>query len=141
MFILVMITKRGREIMYRVIAALVISAIFLVGCAKSTESFQGEIWDFRTNSIVVRCSDEVNKGKKGPINSIGYGCSIEYTSNTTFKDVNGKPLTIHDFLPGSEVKVILAKPVNIRRNFEGNKSKPLIAKEIVLLKQVDMSSK
>ena len=127
--------------MYRVIAVLVIAAIFLMGCTKSTESFQGQIEDIRTSSFIVDCSDEVNKGKKGPINAIGYRCSVEYTSNTIFTDANGKLLTIHDLLPGSEVKVILSKPANIRRNFESKNSKPLIAKEIVLMKQADASSK
>ncbi|MEF2246345.1 hypothetical protein [Paenibacillus sp. IITD108] len=127
--------------MYRVIAALVISAIFLAGCAESTESFQGNTWEIGTSSVVVDCSDEVNKGKKGPINAIGYGCSVEYTSNTTFKDVNGKSITINDLIPGSEVKVVLSKSVNIRRNIESKNPKPLIAKEIVLLKQADMSSR
>lgn len=127
--------------MHRVIAALVISAIFLAGCAKPTESFQGQIGDIGANSFIVDCSDEVNKWKKGPINSIGYQCSVEYTTDTAFTDVNGNILTIHDFLQGSEVKVILSKPINIRRNLESKNSKPLTAKEIVLLKQADMSSK
>ncbi|OMF23225.1 hypothetical protein BK133_24540 [Paenibacillus sp. FSL H8-0548] len=126
--------------MNRIFAILVMSAMFLVGCTKSTESFQGVILEVKGSSMIVDCSAEVNKGKQGPIDSIGYGCSIEDISSKALQDVNGKSLTINDFLPGAEVKVILSKPFNIRRNVESNNPKSLTAKKIVLEKQPDVSS-
>lgn len=59
--------------MNRAAMILIFLGIILVGCGRSTESFQGQIEDVKANSIVVNCSDEVNKGKKGAIDSIGYG--------------------------------------------------------------------
>lgn len=117
------------------IVLLVITVLFLAGCTASTESFQGQIENISESSFIINCTDEVNKGKKGGINDIAYGCMVDYTSATAFQDANGQILTVDDFLPGSEVEVILAKPVNIRKNFESDKRTTLTAKEIILVKR------
>lgn len=129
--------------MNRAAMILIFLGIILVGCGRSTESFQGQIEDVKANSIVVNCSDEVNKGKKGAIDSIGYGCTVHYTDQTTFRDESGKSLTVNDFSSGLTVKVILMKPVNISRgrgSFENEKPSILTAKEIVLLTREVVSS-
>jgi|GEM_PF-1677313 len=127
--------------MNRVIATFVVIAALLAGCIESTSSFQGQIQDIREDRFIVDCSDEVNRGKKGVVNTIGYGCSVEFTNETTFRDADGKPLTFNEFNLGSTVRVILSKPVNIRRNIESDKPSVLIAKEVILLTREEVSSK
>jgi hypothetical protein len=75
----------------------------------------------------------VNKGKNGAISDIGYGCPVEYTDQTIFRDESGKSLTVNDYSSGLIIKVILVKPMNIRGSVKKEKSFVLTAKEIVLL--------
>ena len=127
--------------MNRTAMILIFLGIILVGCGRSTESFQGQIEDVKVNSFVVNCSEEVNKGKKGAINDIGYGCSVQFTDQTTFRDESGKSLTMNEFSSGLTVKVVLTKPVNIRGSFEKEKPIVLTAKEMVLLTREVVTSK
>ncbi|WP_424769318.1 hypothetical protein [Paenibacillus sp. sgz302251] len=120
---------------------LIFLSIILVGCVRSTESFQGQIEDVKADSFVVNCSEGVNKGKKGAINDIGYGCPVQFTDQTTFRDESGKSLTMNDFSSGLTVKVVLTKPVNIRGSIEKEKSVVLTAKEMVLLTREVVTSK
>lgn len=127
--------------MNRTAMILIFLGIILVGCGRYTESFQGQIEDVKVNSFVVNCSEEVNKGKKGAINDIGYGCPVQFTDQTTFRDESGKSLTVNDFSSGLTVKVVLTKPVNIRGSFEKEKPIVLTAKEMVLLTREVVTSK
>ena len=119
--------------MYRFIAGVLLLIILLTGCASNTVSFQGQIEDVGEGSFVVNCTDEMNKGAKDNINSIGYGCPVYYSDGTIFYDTDGKSITIDKFLQGSEVKVILTKPVNIRNNKENKQPKILMMKEMILI--------
>jgi hypothetical protein len=126
--------------MYRAAFMLALFVLFLVGCGNSTESFQGQIDQVRANSFIIDCSNAVNKGEKGVINTMGYGCPVNYTNETVFRAENGASLNASDFSLGSTVKVILAKPINIRRNIEKDKPSALYAKEIVLLTREEVAS-
>lgn len=116
---------------------LVLLVLFLTGCTRPTELVEGHIIEVKANSFVVDCSDEVNEGKKGAIPTIGYGCPVDYTNQTTFRDESGKYLTSSDFSLGTTVKVILVKPVDIKASVEKKKPFVLSAKEIVLLTRED----
>lgn len=59
--------------MKRISVLFVIVSLFLAGCGL-TSSFEGTIDEIKDNSIVVNCSNEVNKGKNGAIYDIGYLC-------------------------------------------------------------------
>jgi hypothetical protein len=121
----------------RVVIILVLLVIFLTGCTRPTELVEGHIIAVKANSFVVDCSDEVNEGKKGAINTIGYGCPVDYTNQTTFRDESGKSLSASDFSVGTTVKVILVKPVDIKASVEKKKPYVLSAKQIVLLTRKD----
>ncbi|RCW39107.1 hypothetical protein [Paenibacillus prosopidis] len=123
--------------MLRLVIIIVFLGSFLVGCGNSIESFEGQIEKVETNRFIVDCSDEANKGKRGAIIDIGYGCPVQFTDQTTFRNESGNSLKMSDFSPSSIVNVILVKPVNIRKNIEKEKSFVLTAKEIVLLTRAE----
>jgi len=58
--------------MNRAVATLMIIVVLITGCMRFTESFQGQIQDVRESGLIIDCSDEVNRGKKGVINTIGW---------------------------------------------------------------------
>jgi hypothetical protein len=123
--------------MLRLVIIIVFLGSFLVGCGSSIESFEGQIEKVETKRFIVDCSDEASKGKRGAIDAIGYGCNVEYTNQTTFRNESGNSLKVSDFSPGSIVNVILVKPVNIRKSIEKEKPFVLTAKEIVLLTRAE----
>lgn len=94
--------------MNRFVIIVAFFVIILAGCSRSTESFQGQIEEVGDNRFVVNCSTEVNKGKKGGINAIGYGCPVDYTNQTSFRDENGNSLTAKE--------IILLGGVSISKN-------------------------
>src|SRR5690606_2242143 len=127
--------------MYRVMATLLIALMFLTGCTKPTDSIEGPIEDISDSSFVINCSDEVNRGKKGPINGIGYRCSVEFTDQTVFRDMHGNSLTVNEFISGSTVKVTLSEPVDLRKRMESDKPLGLVANDVILLTREQVSSK
>lgn len=112
--------------------ALLTAALLITGCNRSTKAFQGPIDAVMDNGFKVGCSEVMNKGKKN-INSIGYDCTVTYTSDTIFTDASGNTLTPDDYLPGSEVRVILTKPAR----FKPDMSSTLTAEEIILIQQIE----
>ncbi|RAP76093.1 hypothetical protein [Paenibacillus montanisoli] len=124
--------------MFRVVIVFICLGLLLVGCRSSDdEGLEGQIEKVETNHFVVDCSDEANKGKKGAIDAVGYGCNVEYTHQTIFRDESGKALKIDDFSSGSIVNVVFEKPVNIRESIAKKKPFVVTAKEIVLLTNED----
>ncbi len=119
--------------MIRLMVLLLFLSVLLVGCGNPVSSFKGQVDKIQEKGFLISCSDAANKGKKGDIDAIGYGCNVQYTEKTIFRDMNSKSLRVDDISLSSTVNVILEKPVDIRKNFE--KSKPFVvtAKEIVLL--------
>ncbi|PZD94977.1 hypothetical protein DNH61_15150 [Paenibacillus sambharensis] len=117
-----------------------IFALTLAGCGSKTKSFQGQIEEITTDKLVVDCTDEVNKGKKGDINAIGYGCSVQLTPVTTYSDEAGNKLAVKDLTDGAMVNITLAKPVNIRSGFESDKPLVLTAQEVVVLSRSPVTS-
>jgi hypothetical protein len=109
---------------------LVFLGLFLAGCG-STSSFEGTLEEINENSIVVNCSDEMNKGKKGDIIDIGYLCPVQITDKTILSETNGDILSILDFPNSSSVRIVLTKPVNIKKDHSRN----FVAKEIILLQR------
>jgi hypothetical protein len=120
-------------IMVRLVVLLLFLSILLVGCGNPVSSFKGEVNNIQEKGFLIGCSDAANKGKKGNIDSIGYGCNVQYTEKTVFRDMNGKSLRADDISLSSTVSVNLEKPVDIRKKFEKSKPFVLTAKEIVLL--------
>lgn len=97
-------------------------------CSSPIQSFEDTIESATENEFIVNCSDEVNRGKNGSIDDIGYMCRIGIDSSTQFKDQEGKPLQMADFSQGDLIRITLATPQNIS---EDNRS--FAAQEIVLL--------
>jgi len=94
----------------------------------SITTFRGTIDIINEDKFVVDYSDEVNRGKKGGIDSIGYLCNITFNTTTKFVDSKGDSLQFEGFSMGDSIRINLSKPQVIsesNRQFE--------ATEIVLL--------
>lgn len=115
-------------------------ALMLAGCGSKTKSFQGQIEEITTDTLVVNCTDEVNKGKKGDINAIGYGCNVRLTPATTYLDEAGNKLAAENLTRGAMVNITLAKPVNIRSSFESDKPLMLTVQEVMVLSRSPVTS-
>ncbi|MBM7568038.1 hypothetical protein [Paenibacillus sacheonensis] len=63
--------------------------------------------------LLVNCSDQVNRGKHGDRDDIGYLCSIKVTDGTKLADADGTPLTFDDFANGDSVRITFSKGKNI----------------------------
>jgi hypothetical protein len=60
--------------------------LLIVLACGSIKSFENTIDSINKNEFIVNCSNEVNRGKKGSINSVGYLCNVGINSTTVFKD-------------------------------------------------------
>lgn len=113
--------------------ALVVCAV-MTACSSKVDSFEETIDGIEQNRIQVDCSEEVNRNKKGPIDSIGYYCNVQIDKDTVFKNQKGQPLKLEDFSKGDRIRITLSKPVDIsekKRSFE--------AREIVMLAESSYS--
>ena len=119
--------------MIRVITMFLMATFILTGCSKSLEYVQGEILSIQANRFYVDCSDEVKTLKNKPASTVRHGCYVNFASHTIFQDLNGITLTSNDFLPGSEIKVILSKPMNTKQ-IKRNAPISLGANEVVRIK-------
>jgi hypothetical protein len=120
--------------MLRMMSLLVMLGIVLSGCRHADWSIgevDGQIERIAPDHFDVDCTDEVNIGKKGAIDSIGYGCRIAITDETTFQDDKGNSLKEDDFVNGTNVKVVLATPVNIRSKTEAKEPLDLVAASFI----------
>lgn len=101
--------------MKRIVVFLTMLCLLAIACTtnKSVISFEATIDGIHEDKIVVNCSDEVNKGKIGPIDSIGYLCNVAFNSTTSFTDHNDNSLLIEDFSVGDLVEIKLSTPQNI----------------------------
>ncbi|RAP75094.1 hypothetical protein [Paenibacillus montanisoli] len=91
-----------------------------------------EIDTVKENEILVNCSEEVNRGKKGNIIDIGYLCSVKVDEATAIEDQAGRQLQFSELSQGDTVTVEFAKSVNIRKGHVA-----VQAAKIVRLKQAD----
>ncbi|KQX67228.1 hypothetical protein [Paenibacillus sp. Root444D2] len=124
--------------MNRAALSFLLLTIVLIGCNNndtSSKFIEGQINEVKPNGIVVDCSNEVNKGVKGKINSIGYNCFVQFNDDTKFMDDMGKLLTKNDFTRSQMVKVTLETPEYIRRWHSTEESKRSVLKvsEIILV--------
>lgn len=119
--------------MIRTVILLVTIAAIMVGCG-FTKTFSGRFEGVKDGVVIMNCSDEVNKGKKGGIDDIGYLCNIKLTADTKLLNENGKPLAIEEFPMESLVKVVLTHRVNIKKYVKG-KPTDLTAEEMILLSE------
>lgn len=74
--------------------------LVIIGCNNNdtySKFIEGQISEALPNGVVVDCSDEVNKGVKGKVNSIGYNCFVQFKDDTKFMDEKGKILTKDDY--------------------------------------------
>lgn len=115
---------------------LAITGGLLAGCGAATSTIEGDVWEITDEGFIINCSDEVNKGRQN-VNSIGYGCLVNYSSETVFQNANGEALPLKELPSGTEVLVTLTKSVNIKRAFEREQQLELVAKEIALIKAMD----
>ena len=107
-------------------------AVALTGCwEQKTKTFQGAIERVENGRISVNCSDEMNRGKGGSSDDIGYICGIETTQQTVYRDENGSELKASDFKTGEVVKVVLTKAADFRASKPGKR----YADTLVLLHQ------
>ncbi|MDQ0896188.1 MULTISPECIES: hypothetical protein [unclassified Paenibacillus] len=112
--------------------------LLVIGCNNDdtySKFIEGQISEVLPNGVVVDCSDEVNKGVSGKINSIGYNCFIQFKDDTKFIDDKGEILTKNDYTRSQTVKVTLDTPENIRRwhSTEASKRSVIKASSIVLV--------
>ncbi|MBP1995382.1 hypothetical protein [Paenibacillus eucommiae] len=118
-----------RVLIKRISVLLVVVFLIMTACNRNPiQSFEETIDSINTNEFVVNCSDQVNRDKKGPINSLGYLCKVGVTSTTKLEDSEGNSIQFKDFSQGDIIRIILSKPKNIsqdHRSFD--------AKEIVLM--------
>ncbi|SFJ82725.1 hypothetical protein SAMN02799624_06146 [Paenibacillus sp. UNC496MF] len=118
--------------MKRVGVVLLMAAVALTGCwEQKTKTFQGAVERVENGRISVNCSDEMNRGKRGAIEDIGYVCGIETTPQTVYRDEDGSGLKASDFKAGEVVKVILTKAVDFHASKPGNR----YAETLILLHQ------
>ncbi|QHT59307.1 hypothetical protein GXP70_04530 [Paenibacillus lycopersici] len=106
-------------------------ALVLSACS-TVKSFEDTIDTVNDHEFLVNCSDEVNRGKHGDADDIGYLCRIEITGNTKLNDADGNPLKFEDFVHGDTIRISFPKGVNIsssHRKFD--------AAEIVRLAQAE----
>jgi len=107
---------------------LLLCIIFILsGCSK-IESVTTTIEQIDGNKIMFDCSEEINKHKKGPINSVGYLCSLHLNTNTLLQNSRGKQLTMEDFSQGDVVFILLSEPQKI-----SEKNREFKANEVTLL--------
>ncbi|TCM84683.1 hypothetical protein EV294_1351 [Paenibacillus sp. BK033] len=122
--------------MKRVGVALLVVAVALTGCwEQKTKTFQGAVERVENGRISLNCSDEMNRGKRGAIDAIGYICDIETTSQTVYRDEDGSDLKASDFKTGEVVKVILTKAAD----FHASKPGKRYAETLILLHQDDVT--
>ncbi|MFX3632306.1 MAG: hypothetical protein ACE3L7_22310 [Candidatus Pristimantibacillus sp.] len=117
------------------ITLLLIVVCFLMtvtACGSPVETFEDTIDSMNDNGFLVNCSEEVNRGKTGNINAIGYLCNVDITNTTSFEDDQGNALQYEDFVQGDFIRITLAKPQNISET-----NRTFDAKEIVLLEAVE----
>lgn len=108
---------------------LIVICFILTGCSSPVQTFEDTIDSKNDNEFVVNCSEEVNRGKTGNINDIGYLCNVTINSTTIFEDGTGDGLRFEDFEQGDFIRITLTKPQDI-----SEKNRKFDAKEIVLLK-------
>ena len=63
---------------------------------------------------------------------IGYSCTVDFTDNTTFRDLNREELSAKDFQSGVIVQVIFTEAKIINRS---KSSRQVEAKEIILINE------
>ncbi|MBO7749038.1 hypothetical protein I8J29_33240 [Paenibacillus sp. MWE-103] len=118
--------------MKRVGVVLLMAAVALTGCwEQKTKTFQGAVERVENGRISVNCSDEMNRGKRGAIEDIGYVCGIETTPQTVYRDEDGSILRANDFKTGEIIKVILTKAAD----FHASKPGKRYADTLILLHQ------
>ena len=115
------------------IIGIILCCLF-TAAGRATNSFESHIEEVRSDSLLVACSDEANKGKKGGIDSIGYVCTVKLTDRTIVRDEKGNLSTVGLLSAGSSVKLNLTRSVDIRGAFEKGTAPDLTAKEIVIIK-------
>ncbi|WP_219834119.1 hypothetical protein [Paenibacillus sp. R14(2021)] len=119
------------------LALLLLVILFIVlwfvsgGRGSTVKSFEDSIETIQNREFLVNCSDEVNRGKHGAIDDVGYLCNIKVTSETKLADADGKPLRFEDFAYGDTIRITFSKGKNI----SSNKKRTFDAAEIIRLQQ------
>lgn len=116
--------------MKKISVFLIMICLILTACNSnnSITTFQKTIDIIDEGKFLVNCSDEVNRGKKGNIDSIGYYCGITFINTTKFIDRKGNSLQFEDFSMGDSIRITLSKPQDISES-----NTQFDATEIVLL--------
>ncbi|WP_281863470.1 hypothetical protein [Planomicrobium okeanokoites] len=107
---------------------LLLMVFLLVSCSSPVDSFEGEIWDIQSNTVLVDCSSTVNRDAEGDIPSVAYLCTVEVTEDTVIADVNSKPINSKDLKEGQIVQIILDEEKDI-----STKNRDVTAAEINVL--------
>ncbi|QHW29543.1 hypothetical protein GZH47_00985 [Paenibacillus rhizovicinus] len=102
--------------------------LWILEGGKTVKSFEDNIETIQNHEFIVNCSDEVNRGKHGSNDDVGYLCNINVTNETNLADVDGKQLRFEDFALGDPIRITFAKGKNISK-----KNRAFDASEVIRL--------
>ncbi|QHJ70033.1 MULTISPECIES: hypothetical protein [Planococcaceae] len=100
----------------------------LASCSSPVDSFEGEIWDMKSNTLLVDCSSTVNRDAEGDIPSVAYLCNVEVTEDTVITNANSEQININDLKEEQFVQIILDEEKDI-----SPKNRDVTAAEIIVL--------
>ena len=107
---------------------LLLMGFLLVSCSSPVDSFEGEIWDVKSNAVLVDCSSTVNRDAEGDNPSVAYLCTVEVTEDTVIADVNNKSINSKGLKERQIVQIILDEEKDI-----STKNRDVSAAEIIIL--------
>ncbi|PGT78076.1 hypothetical protein [Bacillus sp. AFS040349] len=99
-------------------------------CTDEITSFQGVIETIGNYTVVVECSNAVNRNKKGNIEAIAYLCTVQLNEQSIIIGTDNQKLDIQDLRESQHVNIVLKIPNDINESVE---SREVLAKEIKVL--------